>query len=112
MVKLIEPVYQTLVCAFYASAEVYIDLCIKCTLRGVKIRLDANKICKIVGVSSDGLNVDDMETWPNILGFVVSKAIHCLCNLPTTHGTMKLKAQSLSLKSRILHHIVTYSFIP
>ena len=81
MVKLIEPVYPTFVCAFYDSAKVYIGLCIECTLRGVKIRLDANKVCKIVGVSSDGLNVDDMKSWPNVLGFVVSEVIQHLCDL-------------------------------
>ena len=34
IVKLIKPVYPTLVHAFYANAEVYIDLYIVCTLRG------------------------------------------------------------------------------
>ena len=61
VVKLIEPIYSTLVCVFYTNAEVYTDLYIVCTLRGIELRLDAKKICKIARVPSVGLKVEDMK---------------------------------------------------
>ena len=84
-------------------------LCLQ--LRGVKIRVDTKKIWKIVGVPFVGLKVEDLKIWPNIPGFVVSKAIQHLYDISTAHGTTKPNAQNLSLKSRFLHYIVTYSFI-
>ena len=30
--------------------------------------------------------MDDMKTWPNIPGFVPSKAIEHLCEVSTNHG--------------------------
>ena len=110
--SLIEPVYPTLLCAFYANVEVYTDLCIICTLRGIEIRLDAKRIFKIARVPFIGLKVEDMKIWPNIPGFVVSEVIQHLCNISGAHGTAKPNAQSLSLESIFLHHIITYSFIP
>ena len=50
-------------------------------LEALRYVLMRYKICKIVGLSSDGLNVDDMKIWPNILGFVVLEGIQRLCDL-------------------------------
>ena len=81
IVSLVDPVYTTLVRCFYSIAcfthEVFID----CTLRGKNLHLNMRKICEILGVLCKGLLVDDMKTWPNILGFVASKVIQRLCKV-------------------------------
>ena len=85
---------------------------IESTLRGKDIRFAPCKICEILGVSCEGLLVDDMKTWPNILGFVPSKAIEHLYEVPTGHGLRKPNDHSLSIKCIVLHHIITFSIIP
>ena len=81
------------------------------TLRGKDICLTMRKICEILGVSCEGLLVDDMKTWPNILGFVPSEAIEYLCEVSVGHGLRKPNAHSLSIKCRVLHHIITFSIV-
>ena len=85
---------------------------IDCTLRGKDIRLTPRKICEILGVSCEVLLVDDMKTWPNIPGFVPYEAIEHLCEVPAGHGLRKPNAHSLSIKCRVLYHIITFSIIP
>ena len=85
---------------------------IDCTLTGKDIRLTPRKICKIIGVSCEGLLVDDMKTWPNIPGFVPFEAIKHLCEVSASHGLRKLNDHSLSIKCRVLHHIIEFSIIP
>ena len=67
--------YTQLVWCFYSKAHFTNRAFINCTLRGKGIRLTSRKICEILGVSCEGLLVDDMKTWPNIPGFVPSEAI-------------------------------------
>ena len=56
--------------------------------------------------------MDDMKTWPNIPDLVPSKVIEHLCEVPVGHGLRKANAHSLSIKFRVLHHIITFSIIP
>ena len=86
VVSLVEPVYTQLVRFFYSKAHFTHRAFIDCTLRGKDIRLTSRKICEILGVSCEGLLVDYMNTWPNIPGFVPSKAIEHLCEVPAGHG--------------------------
>ena len=75
VVSLVKPVHTQLVRCFYSKAHFTNRAFINCTLRGKDIRLTSRKICEILGVSCEGLLVDDMKTWPNIPGFVPSEAI-------------------------------------
>ena len=88
--------------------EAFID----CTLRGKDIRLTISKICEILGVSCEGLLVDDAKTWPNIPRFVPFEAIEHLCEVPASHGVRKPNVHSLSIKCSVFHHIITFSIIP
>ena len=101
-VKLIEPVYPTLVHAFYANAEVLPTYALFANLEALRYVLMKKKIWKIVGVPSIDLKVEDMKIWLNILGFVVSEAIQRVCDISTAHGTIKHNAQSLSLVFSIM----------
>ena len=111
VVSLVEPVYTQLVQCFYSKAHFTHRALIDYTLRGKDIQLTPCKICEILGVSCEGLLMDDMKTWPNILGFVPFDAIEHLCEVPVGHGLRKPNAHSLSIKCSILHHIITFSII-
>ena len=93
IVSLVEPLYTHLVRCFYFKAYFTHGAFIDCTLRGKDIRLTPHKICEILGVSSEGLLVDDMKTWPNIPGFVPYEAIEHLCELSVGHGLRKPNTQ-------------------
>ena len=112
VISLVEPVYTQLVQCFYSKAHFTHQAFIDCTLSGKDIRLTLCKICEILGVSCEGLLVDDMKTWPNILGFVPSEAIEHLREVLDGHGLRKPNAHSLSIKCCVLVHIITFSFIP
>ena len=71
-----------------------------------------HKICEILGVPYEGLLVDDMKTWPNISGFVAFEAIEHLCEVPAGHGFRKPNAHILSIKFRVLHHVIAYPIVP
>ena len=75
------------------------------------MQLTPHKICELLGVSCEGLLVDDMKTWPNIPEFVPSEAIEHLCKVPTGHGLRKPNAHSLSIKCRVLYHIIPFYII-
>ena len=62
VVSLVEPVYTQLVRCFYSKNHFTHHAFIDCTLRGKDIRLTPCKICEILGVSYEGLLVDDMKT--------------------------------------------------
>ena len=112
VVSFVEPVYTQLVWCFYSKVHFTHGAFIDCTLRGKDIRLTPCKIFEILGVSCEGLLVDDMKTWPNIPGFVLSEAIEPLCEVPVDHGLRKSNVHSLSIKCCVLHHIFSFSIIP
>ena len=51
-----EPIYPTLVRAFYSNVVVLVGgpTTISCSLRGVEIMLNEKKICEILKLPSDG----------------------------------------------------------
>ena len=71
-----------------------------------------HKIYEILGVPYEGLLVDDMKTWPNISGFVAFEAIEHLNEVPAGHGLRKPNAHILSIKFRVLHHVIAYPIVP
>ena len=75
VVSLVKLVYTQLVQCFYSKAHFTHRAFIDSTFRGKDIQLTPHKICEILGVSCEGLLVDDMKTWPNIPEFAPSKVI-------------------------------------
>ena len=112
VVSLVKPMYTQLVRYFYSKAHFTHRAFIDFTLRGKDIRLTPCKIYEILGVSCEGLLVGDMKTWPNISGFAPFEAIEHLCEVSVDHGLRKPNTHSLSIKFRVLHHIITFSIIP
>ena len=75
-----EPIYPKLNRAFYFNVVVHIGepITISCSLGGINIMLNEEKICKILGVQSDGDKVYESKSWPNIDSFLIGDAIQLL----------------------------------
>ena len=86
VVSLVELMYTQLVQCFYSKAHFTPEAFIDCTLIGKDIQLTPRKICEILGVSCEGLLMDDMKTWPNIPGIVPFESIEHLCEVSVGHG--------------------------
>ena len=69
MVTISEPIFPTLVWAFYSRATYGIGGPIISIVRGVEIRLDSESICCIFDITSIGLKVYESKIWPTVLGF-------------------------------------------
>ena len=69
ILSLCTPVYTTLVWLFYCKA-IFIGvrdmMKIKCSIRGVDIELNAEQICKVLGIEPIGEHVYHRKTWPHV----------------------------------------------
>lgn len=110
--SLFEPIFSSLVHAFYANARYHVGGHISCTLRGVEIKLDANSICRILGVPTIGLKIYESKVWLTILRFESGETIKRICGLPDAHGMGKPLAHSLIVICRVLHHMLCFIFLP
>ena len=64
MVTISEPIFSTLVRAFYLRDTYGIGGPIISTVRGVEIRLDSESICCIFDITPVGLTVYESKIWP------------------------------------------------
>ena len=78
------------------------------TVRGVEIRLSPESICRILDIPSVGLRVYESKVWPTVSGFELKEAIQRLCGLADTQGMGKPLAHSLTVSSRVLHHVICF----
>ena len=70
-----EPIFSTLVRAFYSRVTYGLGEPIISTVRGVEIRLDPESICHIFDIAPVGLKVYESKIWPIVLGFKPKEAI-------------------------------------
>ena len=82
------------------------------TMRGVEIRLDPETICLIFDIALIGLIVYESKMWPTMSGFEPREAIQTIYGLPNAHGMGKPSADSLTVISRVLHHMLCFIFQP
>ena len=82
------------------------------TVKGVEIRLDPESIYHIFDIALVGLRVYESKMWPTVLGFKPKEAIKRICGLPNAHGMGKPSAHSLTVISRVLHHMLCSIFLP
>ena len=82
------------------------------TLRGVEIELNANSIYRILGVPIVGLRIYESKVWPTIVGFKSKKVIQRICGLSDAHGMGKPSSHSLTIISRVFHHMLCFTFLP
>ncbi|RVW62828.1 Retrovirus-related Pol polyprotein from transposon RE1 [Vitis vinifera] len=78
----------------------------------VTIELSPESICRILDVPPVGLRVYEAKAWPTIPGFEPREAIQRLCGLADAHGMGKPSAHSLTVPSRVLHHMICSILLP
>ena len=76
-----EPIFLTLVRAFYSRVTYGLGGPVMSTVRGVEIRLSLESICRIFDIPSIGLWVYESKVWPTVPGFELREAIQRLCGL-------------------------------
>ncbi|RVW22465.1 hypothetical protein CK203_112792 [Vitis vinifera] len=112
VVTVYKPIFPTLVRAFYSRMTYGLGGPIRTTVRGVEIELSPESICRILDVPPVGLRVYEAKAWPTIPGFEPRKAIQRLCGLADAHGMGKPSAHSLTVPSRVLHHMICSILLP
>ena len=75
VVTILEPVFLTLVRAFYSSVTYSMGGLIISTVRGVEIHLYPKSIYRIFDIALVGLKVYESKMWPAMLGFEPREAI-------------------------------------
>ena len=81
-------------------------------VRGVEIRLSLESICCIFNIPSVGLKVYESKAWPIVLSFEPREVIQRMCSLVEAQGMGKPLAHSLTLISRVLHHMICSNLLP
>ena len=101
-----EPIFSTLVRAFYSRATYGLGGPIISIVRGVEIQLDPESICRIFDIAPVGLKVYESKAWPIVPGFEPREAIQRMWELEDTHEMGKPSAYSLTVISGVLHHMI------
>ncbi|KAL6349908.1 hypothetical protein AAG906_002015 [Vitis piasezkii] len=100
VVTISEPIFPTLIRTFYSRLTYGVGGPITSTVRGVEITLSPESICRIFDIPSVGLRVYESKVWPQ------------LCGVADAQGMGKPSAHSLTVISRILHHMVCSILLP
>ena len=112
VVTISELIFPALVCVFYSQVTYGLGGPIMSTIRGVEIILNLESICRIFDIPSVGLRVYESKVWPTVLGFELKKAIQRLCGLADAQGMGKPSVHSLTVTSRVLHHMMCSIILP
>ena len=81
VVMIAEPIFPTLVRAFYSRVTYEIRGPILSTVRGVEIRLSPESICCILNIPLVGLRVYKAKAWPTMPGFKPREVVQRLYKL-------------------------------
>ena len=112
VVMIFEPIFPTLVRAFYSQVTYGLGGPILSTVRGVEIRLSPESICLILNIPLVGLIVYEAKAWPTVLGFEPRETVQRLCGLTNAQGMGKPSAHCLTVPSRVLHHMICSILLP
>ena len=112
VVTIFEPVFPTLVRAFYSRATYGLRGPVLSTVRGLEIRLSPESICRILNIPSIGLSVYEAKVWPTVLGFEPIEVVQRLCGLADPQGMGKPSVHSLTVTSRVIHHMICSILLP
>ena len=81
VVTISEPIFPTLVWAFYSRVTYGLGGPVLSTIREVEIRLSPESICHILDIPSVGLRVYEANAWPIVSGFEPREVVQRLCGL-------------------------------
>ena len=112
MMMVSELIFLTLVRAFYSRVTYGIGGPIISTVRGVEIRLDLENIYHIFNIAPIGLKVYESKIWPTMSGFEPREVIQRMCRPADAQGIGKPSAHSLTMISRVLHHMICSILLP
>ena len=112
VVTISEPIFLILIRAIYSRVTYGLEGPITSTVRGVEITLGSESIFRILNIPSVGLRVYESKVWPTVPGFEPKEAIQRMCGLADAQGMGKPSAHSLTMISRILHHMVCSILLP
>ena len=112
VVMIFESIFPTLVRAFYSRVTYGLRGPVLSTVRGVEIRLSPESICLILNIPSVGLRVYEAKAWPTMLRFEPRETVQRLCGLTDAQGMGKPSAHSLTVPSRVLHHMICSILLP
>ena len=112
MVTISEPIFPTLVRAFYSRATYGLGGLILSTMRGVEIKLSPESIFRILDIPSVGLRVYEAKAWPTVSGFEPREVVQRLCKLVNPQGMGKPSAHNLTVTNRVLHHMICSILLP
>ena len=99
VVTILEPIFSTLVRAFYLRVTYGLGGPIISTVRGVEIQPDPKSIYRIFNIAPVGLRVYESKAWPTMPGFEPREAIKRMCGLADAQGMHKPSAHSLTMSS-------------
>ena len=81
-------------------------------VREVEIQLDSESIYHIFYIAPIGLRVYESQIRPAVLGFEPRETIQSICGLLDAYEMGKPLAHSLTVISKVLHHILCFIFLP
>ncbi|RVX14653.1 hypothetical protein CK203_012102 [Vitis vinifera] len=111
IVTIFEPIFPTLVWAFYSRVTYGLEGSVISTVRGVKIRL-SQEYLPHSDIPSVGLLMYESKVWPTVLGFEPREAIQRLCGFADAQGMGKPLAHSLIVSNQVLHHMINSILLP
>ena len=76
-----EPIFPTLVRAFYSRVTYGLREPVLSTMKGVEIKLSPESICRILNIPSVGLRVYEAKAWAIVPRFEPREAVQRLCGL-------------------------------
>ena len=112
IVTISEPIFPTLVRAFYSRVTYGLGGPIISTVRGVEIQLDPESIYRILDIAPIGLKVYESKAQPTVPGFEPKEAIQRICGLADAQVMGKPLAHSLTVISQVLHHMIYSILLP
>ena len=98
LVTISEPIFPTLVRAFYSRVTYGHGGSIISTIRGVQIKLDPESICHILDIALVRLRVYESKAWPTLVRFKPIEAIKMMCGLADAQGMGKPSAHNLIVR--------------
>ena len=112
VVTIFEPIFLTLVRAFYSRVTYGLGGPIMSKVKGVEIRLSPESIWRILDIPSVGLRVYKAKAWPTVPGFKPREAVQRLCRLVDAQEMGEPSAHSLTVSSRVFHHMICSILLP
>ena len=82
------------------------------TVRGVEILLDLESIYHIFDIAPIGLRVYKSKIWPTMLGFEPREVVQRIFGFRDAQGMGKPLTHSLTMISRVLHHMICSILLP